>query len=161
MSGEPGIPPWRKATRQPREWVDIASVLPALKARPYLVEDSEAIERQLAGLGFRVVRADLPERAVDPEEALLVALTAALGFTEVGAGSWAAFNDRLWDLLNADLDEPPVAVLVGGIDRLVASDLHAFVRIVHNLLSMTEGVGLADGEADLQVEYFFVGPWSS
>ena len=81
-----------------------------------------------------------------------------MGFSDVGAGSWAAFNDRLWDLLTAD-DELPVALFIGGLDQLLPHELHSLVRCIHNLLSMTEGVGLTDVSADLQVEYFFVGTW--
>jgi hypothetical protein len=33
-------------------------------------------------------------------------------------------------------------------------DIYGFVRCVHLLLSMTEGVGLADGAASRQIEYF-------
>lgn len=118
------------------------------------MEDSESIARAVAELGFRVVRVALPTDMANAEEGVLVRLTAALAFPDQGAGSWAAFNDRLWDLLTAE-DEPPVAIFLAGLDRLLPGDLHGFVRIVHNLLSMTEGVGLADSAADLQVEYFF------
>ncbi|MFF2845094.1 hypothetical protein ACFVT5_02015 [Streptomyces sp. NPDC058001] len=134
--------------------------LPQLKSRPFLVEDPELIARLVEGLGFRVIRVRLPLEVENPEEAVLVQLTAQLGFSDLGAGSWAAFGDRLWDLLTAE-DESPVAIFLEGLDRLIPSDLHGFVRIVHKLLSMTEGVGLADSLADLQVEYFFVGTWSS
>lgn len=108
--------------------------------------------------GFQVVRAAFPGSRGSAEEVLLVELTGKLGFSARGAGSWAAFSDRLWDLQRS-AGEPPVAVVVGGLDELSRVDLHGFVRCVHNLLSMTEGVGLADRADDRQIEYFFVGSW--
>ncbi|MES5825574.1 hypothetical protein [Streptomyces sp. RG80] len=149
-----------ESSKPPRLWVDMVAELPQLKSRPFLVEDSELVARLVAELGFRVIQVHLPLGIENAEEAVLVQLTAELGFSDLGAGSWAAFEDRLWDLLTAE-GEPPVAIFLEGLDRLPSSDLHGFVRIVHNLLSMTEGVGLADSSADLQVEYFFVGTWSA
>jgi hypothetical protein len=130
-----------------------------LTTAPYLLEtgDLDATLRGLGELGFWVVRAEAPERG-NLEEGLLVELSARLGFSPLGAGSWAAFNDRLWDLLTAR-GEPPVAVVIEGADRLLRRSLHTFVRCVHNLLSLTEGVGLSDKHAQRQVEYFFVGEW--
>ncbi|MFG1622109.1 hypothetical protein [Kribbella sp. NPDC049227] len=141
------------------EWVDVVARMPWLTTEPYLLErrELEATLRGLEELGFRVVRADAPDGG-DLEEALLIELSARLGFSPLGAGSWAAFNDRLWDLLTAR-DEPPVAVVIDGADRLLRRSLHTFVRCVHNLLSLTEGVGLSDTQAQRQVEYFFVGEW--
>jgi len=95
----------------------------------------------------------------DVEAALLVELTSKLEFSALGAGSWAAYRDRLWDLQMSE-NEPPVAVAIVGLDNLVPTRLHDFVRAVHNLLSMTEAVGLSDDRADLQIEYFFIGDWS-
>ena len=146
--------------REPRLWVDLERKIPWLPKKPYLVEgrDLARTQRILGESGFRIVRAQAPASGV-LEEALLVELTEKLQFAASGAGSWAAFNDRLWDLLVAAADEPAVAILIEGSDRLLRADLHAFVRCVHNLLSMTQGVGVSDERADLQVEYFFVGNW--
>jgi hypothetical protein len=68
------------------------------------------------------------------------------------------FNDRLWDVLTSE-DKAPIAVVIIGLDSMVKKNLHGFVKIVHNLLSLTEGVGLQSGEANRQVAYFFVGSW--
>ncbi|MEI8413109.1 MULTISPECIES: hypothetical protein [unclassified Kribbella] len=142
-------------------WIDLEANLPWLTAEPYLLErdDLEKTLDGLAGLGFRVVRVRAPERG-DLEEGLLIELSGRLGFSGVGAGSWAAFSDRLWDLLTAP-EEPPVAVVIELFDRILQQSLHTFVRCIHNLVSMTEGVGLSDEGADLQVAYFFVGDWGT
>jgi hypothetical protein len=145
---------------QPRLWIDVESSMDWLPPEPYLIETahlSPTIEK-LEASGFRVVRIGLGEVGQDIEEKMLIDLSRKLGFSLLGAGSWAAFNDRLWDLLTAE-DEPPVAIVIEGFSRLLEANVHAFVRCVHNLLSMTEGVGLADVRAGLQVEYFFVGEW--
>ncbi|MFC0437069.1 hypothetical protein [Kutzneria buriramensis] len=109
----------------------------------------------MTGRGFRVVEAEVSPNPEDVESALLVELTRKLGFSELGVGGWAAFGDRLWDLLTAKA-EPPVAIVVAG---LTPGRLHAFVRRVHNVLSLTEAVGLSDDRADRQVEYFFLADW--
>jgi hypothetical protein len=135
--------------------------MPWLPKPPYLIESSDlaATEVRLAALGFRTIATDAPVDG-DAADQLLIDLTARLGFNPAGAGNWAAFNDRLWDLLHAE-GEPPVAIVIRGSDRLKDHDLHTFVRCVHNLLSMTEAVGLSDDRADLQVVYFFVGAWGT
>jgi hypothetical protein len=51
-------------------------------------------------------------------------------------------------------------VVIEQADNLLAIDVHAFVRYVHNLLALTEGVGSSDRDAQRQVEYFFIGKWS-
>jgi hypothetical protein len=136
------------------------SSLPWLKSKPYLVAPTKVDEltQSLEGLGFRLISAKLPSGVSDVEETLLVELTRELKFAASGAGSWAAYNDRLWDLQVGE-DDTPVAILISGLDRLIFSDLHSLLRCIHNLLSMTEAVGLSDGRADLQIEYFFVGSW--
>ncbi|MGW6199353.1 hypothetical protein ACWF0M_24605 [Kribbella sp. NPDC055110] len=50
-------------------------------------------------------------------------------------------------------------MIVEHADRLLANDLHTFVRCVHKLVSLTEGAGLSDDRAQRQVVYFFVGQW--
>ncbi|GAA0256447.1 hypothetical protein GCM10010492_66720 [Saccharothrix mutabilis subsp. mutabilis] len=147
----------------PRSWVDLVVEFPQLKSRPYLVErqNLDSLTEVLKRHKFRLVIANPSLAGADnKEESLLKELTLKLGFSEPGAGSWAAFSDRLWDLQN-DRSASPVAVIVENLDQLLHSDLHSFLRCVHNLLSMTEGVGLADPRNDLQVEYFFVGSWLS
>jgi hypothetical protein len=148
--------------RAPRLWADLVANLPWLKSKPFLVEggDEKLLVETVVGLGFRMVSVDLPGDARNPEEELLVRLTESLDFSELGAGSWAAYSDRLWDLQMSD-GEPPVAIIIRGLDHLLRSDVHSFVRCVHNLLSMTEAVGLSDARADLQIEYFFVGVWGA
>jgi hypothetical protein len=147
--------------RSPRLWVDVATSLPELRSKPFLVESARlaAVERVVTELGFQRVHATLPTAAVNPEDSLLVELSAQLNFSMLGAGSWAAYSDRLWDLQMSD-EETPIAIFVSGLDGLLPGDLHSFVRCVHNLLSMTEAVGLADDRADRQLEYFFVGAWT-
>ncbi|MGW7680172.1 hypothetical protein ACWGID_05495 [Kribbella sp. NPDC054772] len=149
---------------KPREWADWVGVeekLPWLKPEPYLLEtaDLEASLTVLGDLGFRIVSAQAPEKG-DLERKLLIELSKCLGFTSLGAGSWAAFADRMWDLLT-EAWSPPLAVVIQGFDRVLSTDLRAFVRCVHNLVSLTERVGLSDDRAQRQVVYFFVGNWPS
>lgn len=148
-------------SRESAVWIDLEANLPWLTTEPYLLEreDLEATLGGLGELGFRVVRAQAPEQG-DLEEGLLIELSGRLAFSGVGAGSWAAFSDRLWDLLTAP-EEPPVAVVIERFDRILQQSLHTFVRCIHNLVFITEGVGLSDERADLQVAYFFVGDWGT
>ncbi|MEU4293980.1 hypothetical protein AB0E63_37665 [Kribbella sp. NPDC026596] len=147
-------------SREPRVWADLEARMGWLPKEPYLLEsgDLKATLRELDALGFRVVRTRAPEEG-NLEEALLIELTERLGFAAGGAGSWAAFEDRLWDLQHAP-GEPPIAVVIDGFDRFMRRSVHTFVRCIHNLVSMTEAVGLSDERADLQIEYFFVGDWN-
>ena len=41
-------------------------------------------------------------------------------------------------------------MVIDGFDLLKQESRHTFVRCIHNLLSMTEAVGLADDRADLR-----------
>ncbi|WP_131803563.1 MULTISPECIES: hypothetical protein [Pseudofrankia] len=148
--------------KAPKLWVDMVANLPWLRSKPFFVDghDEKILVETVVRLGFRLVYVDLPRDAGNPEEELLKELTKRLHFSELGAGSWAAYSDRIWDLQMSG-DEAPVAIVIRGLDHLLRSDVHSFVRCVHNLLSMTEAVGLSDSRADLQIEYFFVGSWSS
>lgn len=148
--------------KSPKLWVDLVANLPWLKSKPFLVDDSDekTLVETIVGLGFRAVFVDLPRDVGNPEEKLLEELTRVLDFSDLGAGSWAAYSDRLWDLQMSD-DEAPLAIVIRGLGHLLRSDVHSFVRCVHNLLSMTEAVGLSDSRADLQIEYFFVGAWGT
>jgi hypothetical protein len=141
-------------------WIDLVARMPWLESKPYLVDirRTEVLVEILSELGFRVVRASLPAATQDVEEELLIELSRKLDFSELGAGSWAAYSDRLWDLQMLE-DVAPVAVVVEGLDVLLRSDVHSLLRCAHNLLSMTEAVGLSDDSADLQIEYFFTGVW--
>jgi hypothetical protein len=145
--------------REWANWIDVEENLPWLTTEPYLLhsKDLDASLAILSDLGFRVVSAQAPGDG-DLERSLLIELSACLDFTSLGAGSWAAFADRLWDLLT-EAWSPPVAVVIKGTDRMLSMDLHAFVRCVHNLVSLTERVGLSDDRAQRQVVYFFVGDW--
>ncbi|HET6738349.1 MAG TPA: hypothetical protein VFH76_05435 [Kribbella sp.] len=150
--------------RRRQDWatyVDLEARLPWLTAEPYLLDvaDLAATRAALDELGFRTVTAKAPA-AGDLERSLLVELTERLGFTALGAGSWAAFSDRLWDLVTESWD-PPIAVVIEGFSRLMEVDLRTFVRCVHNLVSLTECVGLADDRAQRQFVYFFVGEGSA
>lgn len=142
-------------------WVDLEASLPWLGSRPYLVDtaDGGRLIEALPGFGFHVFVAEVPDRHTNIERALLVELSRVLGFSELGAGSWAAYSGRLWDLQRSE-DRGPIAIVINGLDDALTGDLHAFVRCVHFLLSMTEGVGLEHESADRQIEYFFVGNWA-
>ncbi|MFD2420088.1 hypothetical protein [Amycolatopsis pigmentata] len=105
-----------------------------------------------------VVNASLHEGARDPERAFLVELTQRLRFNELGAGNWAAFEDRLWDFLTSP-ESTPYAVVIDGLDALARFNTYHFLRCVHNLLSITDGAALTDSTANRQIEYFFVGEW--
>src|SRR5215813_13133206 len=59
-------------------------------------------------------------------------LTVRLGFNELGAGNWDAFNDRLWDFLRSN-DSTPYAIVITGLDSLAERDTYHFLRCVHNL----------------------------
>lgn len=141
-------------------WVDVELLIDGLPKEPYLVAQSEfeSISSKLKGAGFQVFGVDIQDVGPAIEEDLLVDLSAELGFSMLGAGSWAAFNDRLWDLLTAE-EKTPVAIFIRNSDKIRDANLHTFVRCVHNLVSMTESVGLSDAVADRQVAYFFTGEW--
>lgn len=154
------LPAWVDPETPDRPWFNVHAPLPWLKPRPYLISlDREVELREALGqLGFVVVEARLASGSEDPERAFLQELTRRLGFNELGAGNWGAFNDRLWDFLTSS-DSAPHAVVIRGIDELVDSDIYSFIRCVHNLLSLTEGAGLSDSAANRQIEYFFLGRW--
>jgi len=162
VDAEKRVPPWVDPGGPDRPWIDVAAAVPWLMERPYLVSPSQAndLRERLAVAGFTVVDAWLADRAEHPERAFLVELTQRLGLNELGAGSWPAFNDRLWDFLSG-ADSMPYGVVICGLDLLAKSSTYHFLRCVHNLLSLTEGAGLADSIANRQIEYFFVGEWVS
>lgn len=145
----------------PRPWLDVVSELTMLRSRPYMIEvdESALVVEALQSMGFRVVEVHWSPSVLDAEQSLLIELTRRLGFSELGAGNWAAFNDRLWDLQKYGKDEPPVALMIYGLDRLLACDIQSFVGSIYRLLSLTESVELDDQRNDLQIEYFFVGGW--
>ncbi|MEV6269583.1 hypothetical protein AB0L64_20610 [Kribbella sp. NPDC051936] len=154
------IPPWVDPGTPERPWLDVEAAVPWLRQEPYLVNPSSASElrERLFRAGFVVVDVSLAESPEDPEGAFLEALTRGLGFDELGAGSWAAFNDRLWDFLTGE-ESTPHAVVIEGLDALARFSTYHFLRCVHNLLSLTEGAALADVTANRQIECFFVGEW--
>lgn len=145
--------------REWADWVDVEEQLPWLTTEPYLlqVDDLNRTVASLDACGFQLVSVQMPEDG-DLETKLLIELSKQLGFALVGSGSWAEFSDRLWDLLSASWN-PPIAVMLHGSDQLLANNLHVFLRCLHNLLSLTEAVGLSHSEAQRQVVYFFVGSW--
>jgi hypothetical protein len=140
-------------------WMDIEEKFSWLKPRPYFVDRGRVAEirRGLTELGFDLVEAGFPGKRDEPEQDLLVDLSAKLGFSELGAGNWLAFDDRLHDFLR--VPEPAVAIVVEGLDLLARTSLYSFVRCVHGLESLTDGIGVEDPHALRQVEYFFVGDW--
>jgi hypothetical protein len=162
VDAEKGVPPWVDPNTPDRPWIDVRIAAPWLQQRPYLVDPGQAEElRQRVGqAGFVLVDAWLEWEGQDPEREFLRELTARLGFNELGAGNWDAFNDRLWDFLRSN-DSAPYAIVITGLDSLAERDTYHFLRCVHNLLSLTEGAGLSDSLANRQIEYFFVGAWRS
>lgn len=160
MDVEKRIPPWVDPRKPDRPWLDVGVAVPWLRQRPYLVSPRSVVELRahLSRAGFTVVEASAPDSTEDPERAFLTELTQRLGFDELGAGNWAAFNDRLWDFLTG-AESTPYAVVIEGLDVLARFSTYHFLRCVHNLLSLTEGAGLADPVANRQIEYFFVGEW--
>jgi hypothetical protein len=118
------------------------------------------LRQELSAAGFYLVEARYNASDAPPERVFLMELTERLEFPRSGAGSWAAFNDRLWDFLTAG-ERNAVAVIIFGLDELLRGDIYSFLRCVHNLLSLTEGAGLSDASADRQIEYLFVGNWLS
>ena len=159
-ANKPRVPAWVDRAEPPKLWIDLKEGLSWLKPRPYLVEREREIELRstLQTMGFAVTEVDLVEGSKNPERVFLLELTRRLGFSEAGAGSWAAFNDHLWDFLRSE-DSTPVAIVMTGLDGLARADIYSFTRCVHNLLSLTEGAGLSDSAASRQIEYFFVGRW--
>lgn len=160
MGAERRIPPWVDPRTPDRPWLDVRAAVPWLQQRPYLVSPNNASEllERLSRAGFVVVAASSPASTEDPERAFLLELTQRLGFDELGAGNWDAFNDRLWDFLTGS-ESRPYAVVIQGLDALARFSTYHFLRCVHNLLSLTEGAGLSDSVANRQIEYFFVGEW--
>lgn len=160
VAAERRIPAWVDPATPRRPWIDAQAVLPWLRQRPYLVGGNRAgeLRKGLQSADFAVVEASLQDGEKDPERAFLQELTYRLGFDELGAGSWGAFNDRLWDFLTSD-ESTPFAVMIVGMDALAKSDIYHFLRCVHNLLSLTEGAGLSNSAANRQIEYFFIGEW--
>lgn len=154
-------PPWVDPSALPKLWIDVTGGLPWLMLRPYLVEYNQVAEVRtaLSAMGFDVVEATIAAGADDPERALLVQLTRKLRLNELGVGTWAAFGDRLWDFLKSE-NATAVAVVIIGLDDLVRSNIYNFIRCIHNLLSITQGLGISDSAASRQLEYFFVGHWT-
>jgi hypothetical protein len=157
-------PPWVDPATPDRPWIDVTGAVPWLRDRPYLAYADRAVELRglLESAGFSIVEAnpDWGQAEPNPERIFLQELTRRMGFREAGAGSWGAFSDRLWDFLSGS-ESTPYAVLIAGLDTLAVSDTYHFLRCVHNLLSLTEGVALADSVANRQIEYFFLGEWKS
>lgn len=153
-------PPWVNRSTPWRAWIDVMGGLPWLKPRPYLIAEERLAElrAKLPEMGFSVVEISCENSPDNPERTFLTELTRGLRLSDIGAGNWDTFNDRLWDFLRIQGGEP-VALVILDLDSLLRSDVHSFVRCVHNLLSLTEGAGLADSAADRQIEYFFVGRW--
>ncbi|WP_328330198.1 hypothetical protein OHA70_08115 [Kribbella sp. NBC_00382] len=132
-----------------------------LTTSPYLLSKNQLTRTvdSLESLEFQVVRVDAGELGPDLEESVLIVLSKALSFSPLGAGHWGAFSDRLWDVLTGE-NKQPLAILLEDFDQVLRTDFHAFVRIVHMLLSLTEDLGLKmESPTARQIEYFFVGTW--
>ncbi len=135
---------------------------PELGLRPYLLTEVEleSILSILAAKNFRTVFAHFDGSVNGAESGLLEALTSALGLEVEGVGSWAAFNDRMWDVLS-DYEEQPIVVVLRGMDDMLRADTYSFANSIHRLLSMTEGTEAVDHIQYRQFEYLFVGRWGS
>jgi hypothetical protein len=140
-------------------WVDLEANIDWLAGRPHLIAEYllQATVDRLEALGFQVIRLEVHDVDEKFEESLLIELCRRLEFSPAGAGSYASFNDRLWDFLEAD--RPPVAIVIQHFDRVLNTDVRAFARCIYQLLSMTEDAGVSAPDADLQLEFFFSGRW--
>lgn len=139
-------------------WISVREVLPWLPLPPHFVTPTD-VSRLRSGLrdaGFKVFEADA-ERCTD-ERSLLVALGDALPFPDYYGANWAAFDDCISDLVREDAG--PTALVVVGLDALLRSNLHAFVRSVHLLLDVVTDVERI-GSAGFQFEVFLVGEFGA
>jgi hypothetical protein len=139
-------------------WISIREVLSWLPQAPSFVSSAD-VPRLRAGLrdaGFKLFEADV-ELCTD-ERSLLVALGDALPFADYYGANWAAFEDCISDLLREAAG--PTALLVVGVDDLLRSNLHAFVRSVHLLLDVVADVERIS-PAGFQFEVFFVGEFGA
>lgn len=137
--------------------IAVREVVPWLPLPPYLIRpvDVDRLRDKLRDAGFKVFIADA-ETCVD-ERALLLAIGDALGFPDYYGANWAAFEDSLGDLMRDGAGY--VALVVIGVETLMRSDLHAFVRSVHLLLDAVAEVERAQ-PVNFQFEVFLVGEFA-
>jgi hypothetical protein len=137
-------------------WIAAQEAVPWLSLPPYFVAESQRsrLRDALHEAGFEVFEADA--KSSSTERQLLLSVGDALAFPDYYGANWAAFDDCLGDLLRADAGS--VALVIVGIDTLMRSDPHAFVRCVHLLLDAVAEVERA--AAGFQFEVFFVGEFT-
>lgn len=135
-------------------WIAVRELIPWLPPPPYLLapRDLPRLRSELREHGFKVFEADA--NACRDERSLLTALGDALPFPDYYGANWAAFDDCVGDMLRENAG--PTAVVVVGVDALLTSDVHAFVRSVHLLSDVVTDVERAASDG-FQFEIFFVG----
>ena len=135
-----------------KNWISVKEQIPWLTTPPYFVATSDiaCLQSKLQEMGFKVFEAD----GSASETHLLVSLGEALEFPDYYGANWAAFEDCVGDLLREGAGA--MAVLIVGADRLMHSDIHAFVRSVHLLQDVVSEVQRA-ATGTFQFEVFFVG----
>lgn len=134
--------------------VSVTEALPWVPGKvPFFVagEDRSRLVDGLSAAGF-VVR-EVDGAGLHDERSLVRALGPAMLFPEYYGGNWDAFIDCAGDL--AEASEAPVALVWTSADELAQSDLHAFTRAIHLLLSTAQNLALSD--ARFQLEVFVVG----
>jgi hypothetical protein len=139
------------------DWVPVREVIPWLPQAPYFVGRAEVapLRSALRGAGFDVFDADASSST--SERQLLLTLGDALAFPDYYGANWAAFEDCLGDIIRAG--PGAVAVLVIGLDTLMRSEVHAFVRCVHFLEESVKGVERA-ASGVFQFEVFYAGDFA-
>jgi hypothetical protein len=137
-------------------WISVREVAPWLPQAPYFVTESQrsGLRNALRQAGFEIFEADA--NASSTERELLRSVGDALAFPDYYGANWAAFEDCLGDLLRSDVGR--VGLVLVGVDNLMRSDPHAFVRCVHFLLDAVAEVERAS--AAFQFEVFFVGDFT-
>ncbi len=134
--------------------VTITEALPWMRSRvPYFVPsvDQARLVADLTAAGFDV--RELDGRAVRDERSLVQALGPALSFPDYYGGNWDAFVDCVGDL--AETADASIALVWTAANQLARSDLHAFTRAIHLILSTAESLALS--EVAFQLELIVVG----
>ncbi|GAB6903374.1 hypothetical protein [Kineosporia succinea] len=142
------------------EWVQVETIIPQLGERPYLCDNSDYQEvgEKLAELGFLVVSVEVETGATFTEEILLRKIAQALDWPEASKISWDSHCSALYQVL-VQWEEPPIAVLIHGMDGILRTNIHAFTRSIHLLEVSRRAVGLSDEHAARQFMYVFMGNW--
>ncbi|GAA3624783.1 hypothetical protein GCM10022223_47330 [Kineosporia mesophila] len=143
------------------DWVQVESLIPQLEARPYLCDDDDRqkISEKLSNLGFIVAHVEIESDTSFTEEILLRKVAEALHWPEASGTNWNSHCSLLYQTLT-QWEEPPIAVLIQGMDGILRRDIHAFTRSIHLLEASTHAVRLSVEHAARQFLYVFSGNWS-